>query len=108
MSGLSVVTATFPGNLSCFPRSTFSPQSCAVFEQAAGSCCWLLTSSDESDGFLGWADTLAVVDSAADGVGNDLEDLVMTPTVAPIPQGFRAEAENMLQGPSPLAQRACW
>ena len=30
MSGLSVVTATFPGNLSCFPRSTFSSQSCAV------------------------------------------------------------------------------
>jgi hypothetical protein len=64
--------------------------------------------SDESNGFLGRADALAVVDSATDGVGNVLEDLFMMPTVAHLPQGFRAGAGDMLQGPSPLAKRACW
>jgi len=37
MSGLSVVTAMFSGNLSCFPRSTFSCQSCAVALIASGA-----------------------------------------------------------------------
>ena len=65
----------------------------------------MLSASDEA---LCWADMLAVVDSAADGVGNDLEDLVMTPTVAPLPQGFPARAENMFQGPFSLARWTCW
>jgi len=48
----------------------------------------------------------SAVDSAVDGLSDDLEDLM--PTVVPLPQGVGAAAENMLQGTSPLAQRACW
>jgi len=46
-----------------------------------------------------------VADTTADGVRCGLQDLVMMPAVAPLAQGSGTAAEDVLQGPSPQAQR---
>lgn len=55
-SGLSDVVATFSGNFSCFPRSTFSSQSYAIASRARGrgpgSSWWFFPSPDKGDGLL--------------------------------------------------------
>ena len=77
-----------------------------------GRRCWSLTSSDESNDFSLGGCTCSGWFRCRCSVGDDLQDLVMMPAVAPLRQGFRAAAaaaaaaENMLLGSSPLAQRA--
>lgn len=101
-TGLSDVVASFSGNFNCFPRSTFSSQSCAIASRpeeevlaaAGGSSPALM------DGPLLWAEVLAVGDSTADGVCYSLQDLVMMSAVVPFAQASWTAAQDMLQGPS--------
>lgn len=106
MSGLNGVFATASGNLSCFPRSTPSSQSCAVANRpeevlqesaadfspalviamaffAEGSCCGRRYGMD--------------------GIHYGLQDLAVWPAVAPFALGYWTAAEDALQGSSPLA-----
>lgn len=70
-------------SLSCFPKLTFSSQSCAVASRpeevvlAAGVS--LSHGPDKSNGPLCWAEVLAVADPIADDIYYGLQDLVMVP-----------------------------
>lgn len=105
MSGRSFVVATVSGNFSCFSRSTFNSQSRAVASRPDEAAL-------AADGGFSPARMKAMVFFTGSVqflfYGYGLQDLVMTATVAPLAQGLRTAAEDVLQGPPLQAEVAGW
>jgi len=100
VSGLSVVASAFSGNFSCFPRSTFSFQSCVAAsrpeEVALAAGIGFSPALMKAMVFyigrrhLQWMIPLQMVSAMA------IQDLVMAPSVAPLVQGSRTADEEAL------------
>lgn len=82
------INAIWLRNFSCYSRSTNSCQSLAEGLTVACRCSfggiWLLPSSDKCVGQLGGP--IRPLNSCADGFSDGLQDMIMPPSVPPLPK----------------------